>query len=101
MSPVIIEAGRRSDYESFAAFQAAAMAQSLSFKESVLTYQTLGGDRLTFYTGQSRLPQINGAVVDLAPEKVYDSPFLQSKWDSGEVTIQCGEEKRILDFNEE
>jgi len=61
----------------------------------------LGGDQLTFYADQSRLPKINGTVVDLAPQKVYDSPFVQSDWESGVVTIQCGDEQRILDFNEE
>jgi len=101
MSPVIIEVARKSDYVDFAAFQAAAMTQPISFKDSVLTYQTLGGDRLTFYTDQSRLSEINGTIVELAPRRVYDSPFVQSDWNSGVVTLQCGEEKRVLDFNEE
>lgn len=101
LTPVIIEAGRKSEYESFAAFQTTVLAQSLSFKKSVLTYQTLGGDELTFYADQSRLPEINGTAVDLAPELVFDSPFIQSKWDSGVVTIQYGDEKHVLNFNEE
>lgn len=100
MTPVIIEASRKSDYADFAAFQTAALAQSISFKKSVLTYHSLGGDELKFYADQSRLPKINGTAVDLAPGNVYDSPFVQSKWDSGVVTIQCDEEKRILNFNE-
>ena len=101
MTPVIIEAVRKSDYKSFSAFQSAAMARPTTLKQTVLRYQSLGGDQLTFYADQSRLPKINGTVVDLAPQKVYDSPFVQSDWDSGVVTIQCGDEQRILDFNEE
>jgi hypothetical protein len=101
LTPVIIEAGRKSDYADFAAFQSAALAQSIAFEKSVLTYRSLGGDELTFYADQSRLPEINGTAVDLAPEKVYDSPFVQSKWDSGVVTIQYGGEKHVLNFNEE
>ena len=101
MSPVIIEAARKSDYADFTSFQASAMARPIVLKNSLLTYQSLGGDTLTFYTDQSRLPTINGTTVGLAPEQVYDSPFVQSKWDSGLVTIQCGDEKSILDFNEE
>jgi hypothetical protein len=101
MTPVIIEAGRKSDYKSFSAFQSSAMAQPLAFKDSILTYQTLGGEKLTFYADRSRLPESNGAAVNLAPQKVYDSPFIQSDWDSGVVTIQCGDETHILDFNEE
>jgi hypothetical protein len=101
LTPVIVEAGRKSDYADFAAFQAAALAQPLSFEKQVLKYQALKGDKLTFYADRSRLPEINGVIVNLVPQKVYDSPFVQSKWDSGVVTIQCGEEKRTLNFNEE
>jgi|APSaa5957512622_1039677.scaffolds.fasta_scaffold10642_2 lysophospholipase L1-like esterase len=100
-TPVIIEAGRTSDHADLAAFQTAVMARQFTFAESVLTYHALSGDKLTFHADQSRLPRINGTVVDLAPEAVYDSPFVQSRWDSGVVTIQCGQERRILDFNEE
>ena len=100
-TPVIIEAGRKSDYADFATFQATAIAQPLSLEKSILTYRTLGGVKLTFYTDQSRPPEINGTVVNLAPGKVYDSPFVQSTWDSGVVTIQCGQERRTLNFNDE
>ena len=61
----------------------------------------LGGDTLTFHADRSRLPEINGKPVELAPDKVYDSPFVQSEWDSGVVTIQFGDENRVLDFNGE
>jgi hypothetical protein len=100
MTPVIIEAGCKSDFIDFEAFRSVAQARSISFKKSVLTYESLGGDQLTFYADQSRLPEINGAAVDLAPEKVYDSPFVQSKWNSGLVTIRYGENQHILDFND-
>ena len=98
-TPVILEAGRKSDFESFEAFSKRTLAQSVSMENSVLTYRSLGGDTLTFSVDRSRLPEINGKPVELAPDKVYDSPFVQSDWDSGVVTIQFGDEKRILDFN--
>ena len=100
-TPVIIEAGRKADFESFEAFRKRALAQSVSMENSVLTYRSLGGDTLTFYADRSRLPEINGKPVELAPDKVYDSPFVQSEWDSGVVTLQVGDERRILDFNKE
>ena len=101
MTPVIIEAARKSDYADYAAFQAAVLVRPLALKQTVLTYQSLSGDQLTFYADQSRLPEINGRTVDLEPKLVYDSPFVQSEWDSGLVTIQCGDETSILNFNEE
>jgi hypothetical protein len=100
MTPVIIEAGRKSDYADFSTFQKRTMAQPLSFKKSILSYKTLAGDELTFYTDQSRLPEINNIAVDLAPDLVFDSPFVQSKWNSGIVTIKYGQDQRIVNFNE-
>ena len=98
---MILEAGRKSDFGSFEAFRKRVLAQFVSMEDSVLTYRSLGGDTLTFHADRSRLPEINGKPVELAPVKVYDSPFVQSEWDSGVVTIQFGDEKRVLDFNGE
>jgi hypothetical protein len=98
-TPVIIEAARKTDYASFAAFQDALKARPLISKKSVLTYDSLAGDVLTFFADKSKVGKINGTPVNLAPKKVYDGPFVQSDWDSGVVTIQCGDEKRVLDIN--
>lgn len=100
-SPVIIEAGRKDDYQSFAAFREAVLKREITFKESVLNYRTLAGDLLTFYADQSRLPEINGSPVDLVPDRVLDSPFVRSEWDSGVVAIRYGEDEKLLNFNEE
>ncbi len=75
------------------------MNQSISFEKSTLVYQSLGGDELTFYCDQSRLPEINNSPIDLAPKLVFDSPFVQSKWNSGVVTIKYGQDEKILNFN--
>ena len=98
-TPVIIEVGRKSDNESFEAFRKSILGQELSFEKSVLSYRSLSGDLLTFYADQSRLPEINGTAVNLAPEKVYDSPFVQSEWNSGVVMIRYGGHQQVLDFN--
>jgi hypothetical protein len=37
--------------------------------------------------------------VDYAPPKAFDSPFIQSGWDSGVVTIRKGQRRLVLDFN--
>ena len=70
------------------------------FDGKVLTYTGLGNDRFKFFANQSNRPQINGTAIDLGPDKVYNSPFVQSGWDSGVVTIQFGDKKRVLDFRE-
>ncbi|MFA5687607.1 MAG: hypothetical protein WC959_00410 [Kiritimatiellales bacterium] len=99
-TPVIIEAGQKSDYESFEAFRNKALSQSLTFKKSVLTYKSLNSDTMVFPADQTRLPEINGKTINLAPELVYDSPFVQSVWDSGIISIQFNHHQLTLNFNE-
>lgn len=99
MSPVILEVARKADFPDFKTFRDTVQALPFQFDGTVLTYIGLGKDRFKFFADQSERPQINGTPIDLGPEKVYDSPFVQSDWDSGVVTIQFGDEKRVLDFN--
>lgn len=37
--------------------------------------------------------------MNYAPAKVYESPFVESVWDSGIVTIHKGDRSLRLDFN--
>ena len=99
-SPVIIEVARKADFSTLADFRKVVLGLPLKLESNVLTYTGLGGDRFTFFTDQSRPPQINGRPVDYSPSKVYDSPFVQSDWDSGVVTIQKGARKLVMNFNE-
>ncbi len=98
-SPVIIEVAPKSAHASFAAFRAAVAARAVETTSGVLTYTGLGGDRFRFTLDQTRSPEINGRPVDLAPAKVFDSPFVQSDWNSGIVTLRKGTRTRVLDFN--
>ena len=99
LSPVILEVARKADFPDFETFRDTVKALPLQFDGTILIYTGLSKDRFKFFADQSRRPQINGSQVDLGPEKVYDSPFVQSDWDSGLVTIQFGDKKRVLDFN--
>lgn len=98
-SPVIIEVGRKADFASLAAFQEAILALPLKLEDGRLHYTGLGGGRFTFFTDQSHPPEINGQPVNYAPARVYDSPFVQSGWDSGVVTIRKATRSLTLDFN--
>jgi hypothetical protein len=98
-SPVIIEVAVKTDYANFDAFRKAVLARPVEVAHGALNYTGLGGDRFRFTLDQSRLPEVNGKPLDLAPPKVYDSPFVQSAWNSGVVTIQKGARKTVLDFN--
>jgi hypothetical protein len=99
-APVIVEIMAKTDIESFDAFKAKVKACKIGFDGPVLEYNTIYGDVLTLDTSCENLPTINGQPIDFKPKKVFDSPFLSADYDSGVVTIQKGERKRVLDFNQ-
>ena len=101
LTPVIIEVARKVDFADYQAFRKAVLSLPMKFKKKVLTYQGLSGDEFTFYADYSANPKVNGKTVNYAPEKVFDSPFIQSQWNSGVVTISKGSRKLTLDFNKE
>jgi hypothetical protein len=71
----------------------------LSFKNNVLHYTGIYGNTFTFYADYSKEPEINSVAVSYVPKKAFDSPFLQSDWDSGIIRIQKRGNELILDFN--
>ncbi|MHC4993579.1 MAG: hypothetical protein ACYTGQ_00855 [Planctomycetota bacterium] len=99
LTPVIIEVAQKSDYPSYRAFQNAITACAITLNNSVLTYTNPAGHTFTFHTDYSALPRVNGQTVDLQPPAVFNSPFIQSPWNSGVVTIQKDDRKLTLDFN--
>lgn len=98
-APVIIEAAAKNEAGSFADFQEKILSQTITIKKGVLEYTGLGGDHFTFYCEQNQTPKINGQRVNYAPRKVFDSPFVQSEWDSAVVTLKKGSRVLVLDFN--
>jgi hypothetical protein len=97
-APVILEVMAKSDIESFEAFKEKVKSSEMNMDGPVLQYKTIYGDQLTLDTSYAETPTINGEPVNYAPEKVFDSPFLNADWNSGIVTISKGEQKKVLDF---
>ena len=97
-SSIIIEVAPRSQFASQAEFQRAILTRPIALDANLFTYTSLQGDRLALPLDQRQAPLVNGQTVDLAPARGYDSPFVQSNWDSGAVTIQKGTRTLSLDF---
>ncbi|HUT93738.1 MAG TPA: hypothetical protein VMY37_30015 [Thermoguttaceae bacterium] len=98
--PVIIEAAGSHAHPSFAAFQDAVLARQCEIGDGRLTYQGPGDSgTFTFDFSGERLPEINGAAIDLSPSKTFDSPFLQEDYAAGRVTIAKGSRRLILDVS--
>lgn len=99
-SPIIIEVATKANFPTPEAFSKAVLALPVKTEGTTLTHTGLSGDRFTFFTDQTELPRVNDELVNLAPTRVYDSPFVQSDWKSGLVTVQKGNRKIVLNFNE-
>ena len=97
-APVILEVMAKSDVSSFDAFKVKVKACRMSKNGPVLEYSTIYGKQLTFDTSTREVPTINGRLVNYAPRKVFESPFLNADWNSGVVTITKGDRKKVLNF---
>ena len=100
-APVILEVMAKIDAGSFDAFKTMVKACSIRMKGPVVEYKTIYGDRITLDTSFEKTPTINGKPVDYAPQKVFESPFLNADWNSGIVTISKGNRKKVLNFESE
>jgi len=99
LSPIIIEVGRKKDYATIEIFQESIESLELKFGNSILMYSGLSGDSFRFYADFSSMPEVNGEVINMSPDKGYESPFVKSDWDSGIVNIAYGDESKTLNFN--
>jgi len=50
--------------------------------------------------GRLPVPRVSGKPVNLHPAKVFDSPFLNAKHNTGVATIRKGAREQVLDFTE-
>ncbi|WP_146402959.1 hypothetical protein [Planctomycetes bacterium CA13] len=98
-SPIILEVAEKATFDSFETFRETVANQAWEFQDNILQYTGLDGDSFTFFADHSKPPEINGETINYAPSDVFDSPFLQSQWNSGVVTIKKGVRERVLDFN--
>lgn len=96
---VIIEVVRKEDFPDLSSFTAALEQTQLEIGEGALDYTSLEGAVMRFYTDGSSLPRIDGQEIDLNPPHVFDSPHIQSLWNSGKVKIRHGGEKLKIDVN--
>jgi len=99
-APVILEVMAKSDVESFDDFKQKVKGCKPQTNGTVLSYPSIYGDTLTLDTSYKQTPTVNGNPIKYTPSnKVFESPFLNSEYDSGVVTIKKGKRKLVLDFN--
>ena len=104
-APVVFVAGRKANFKTLKVFSTYVMSHRAGVQDSVFSYTFNDVDgaktTLTMPLGpEPEPPTVNGRKINLRPKMVYDSPYLKSEAGSGVVTIQKGERKLTLDFNE-
>lgn len=95
--PIIIEVALPGSYNGFDAFKEAAENAKLVSADGRHDYATLSGDLFTLYDDRS-VPKMNDRAINYNPEAAYESPYVNSNWDSGIVTISAGKFETVLDF---
>lgn len=98
-APVILEVAYADQYKSFDDFITKCIVQSVDTKDDVLRYKSLNGHDFRFYLDRSQLGSIDGQQISLQPQKVFDSPYIKSDFNSGIITLKSPNYQKTLDFN--
>ncbi len=99
-SPIIIEAVEKKNFKDFSEFKKYIIRNVVKIKNQSVEYRSNHYDTsLKLYYNYSRLPEIDGKTIDLTPKKLMDSPYLNSIWGSGIITISNGIDKKDFNFN--
>lgn len=103
-TPVVLVAGTTERFENADRFAAYVRDQEYRVADGVLTARFADTDgkpvELCFDLTQRVLPFVNGRSIDLNPPKVYDCPYLQSRFGSGVVTIRFADEAHIWNMQD-
>jgi len=94
----VFECGTVADFGSFADFQEAVLETSIDFDPTTmrLRYQSAKSGVVEITEDGRRL--VDGRPYDLN-YKLYESPYMQSEWGSGVITLRHGNEAMTLNFN--
>jgi len=97
-APIIFEAGTTSDYPTLAAFQSKILKNKFKF-DGTLAYTSSNGTRFTFFKGNQKPPQVNGKGPGYSTPSMFASPFMNSRFGSGKITIKKGTQSATYDFS--
>ncbi|MBC8873505.1 MAG: hypothetical protein H8E44_29045 [Planctomycetes bacterium] len=102
LAPIVFVAGRRERFPSQERFIAYVRQHSITCTADMVQYAFENSleqtTTLTLYADGHKLPEVNGSRINLAPQKVYDCPYLKADHRRGLITIQKAPRKMTLDF---
>lgn len=100
-APVALIAGRSEDHPDIEAF--ANYLGSFSGEAKAGWFELSGGKdeklTLSLHLSSEGIPRVNGTTINLAPKKLFDCPFIESKHGSGIVNIRKGQRTLTIDLS--
>ncbi len=104
--PFVLHAGGATEDGTFEEFKNRVLRNKISYENGVLTYSSKEWGTMRFCPDPDKpaeeLRQVKGGFkwnpVEL-PDKLFDSPYLNSDYNSGVITATFGDQTLILDFN--
>ncbi|MCA9744359.1 hypothetical protein KC734_22660 [candidate division KSB1 bacterium] len=104
---MIFEASRRVHHKTLEDFMADILDNELILEKTVvpgfhiLRYKGCGPNakELYFNLANNEISMIGGKRINFAPDMLFDSPFIQSKYNSGIIKISKDDRELVLDFN--
>lgn len=104
-SRILMHAGDRDSYRSFADFQRAVLGNPLTVKTDRVKYRgSPTGPVLECFRydphqyEQFQLPRIDGKELNLRPGMTFDSPILRSQFGSDKISVNVGPIRQVFDF---
>ena len=105
-SPVIIEAGNKTTYGSLKLFMSKILSNRLELYRAVvpgydyLVYKGAyeGAKEISFNAMNSEIPRLDGTSFNYEYPKLFDSPFMQSKYKSGKIEIRLKDKVETRSF---
>jgi hypothetical protein len=106
-APVVLIGGRINKFPTLNDFITYVSTIQTNWKSNKFTLNGKDTDgiptSLSMYTNYSGIPEVNGSKVNFTPKKLYNSPFLESIYGSGIITIKktigSVEQKIVHNFN--
>jgi hypothetical protein len=105
---MIFETSRRKHYQNLELFMGDVLDNFLVLDKTVvpgfhiLRYKGCGdkAEEIYFNLANNEIPMVGGERIDYTPDRVFNSPYLKSSYNSGVVEISKDNMKLVLDFNQ-
>lgn len=99
-APIVVEVSLKENYLDKNDFQNRILNTECEINNSQIAYRSLDNDLLMMPLNYRGLPSVNGKLINLSPQMVMSSPYVQSVFDSGVVKIKKDGQEMIIDFNQ-